>query len=157
MNFNAGVEAKRNSYIYNPDMYSTSIMKTNVNHFPDTTVEVVNSGQTMMDTTSINAAGVIVDGFLQQRMRFTDQFRLTLGVRYDYFSLAKEGRYSLRANLFYSTPPGIDLIASWGIYYQLPTYNQLKMSEPSANNTQMQKATQYFVGFKKIMSDRFDF
>ncbi len=154
----AGVQARRMLFGYDPNIYLTDVIGTNTRIFPDTTVSLSSFAQQGFDdTTAVNAIGYDVDAYAQQKLRFTDNLSLNVGVRYDYFTLDMEGRFSPRLNVSYLMPLGVEVNAAWGVYYQLPNYDQLKMSVASPNNTRMQKAIHYLVGIKKEFSRRFTF
>lgn len=145
----AGAGVKRVAFNYVPDMFSRTVSENNVAAFPDTTFSLQSSGVTYEDTTRLDADTYELNAFIQQRVKVTDDFEITPGIRFDYFDLDREGRLSPRVNFRYLVPLGIGLTGAWGIYYQIPQYDQVRMSASSDSNTQFQESTQYIVGIEK--------
>jgi outer membrane receptor for ferrienterochelin and colicin len=88
-------------------------------------------------------------GYLQDNWQVGDKLILNMGGRMDYFDMNKNLSWSPRLSLSYRLPPGSMLRAAWGIYYQSPTYKQLKSSVPAKNNTKPQRAAIILPGLNK--------
>lgn len=149
LDLDAGVGVKRIDYNYAPNMYGAVTYETNTAKFPDTTVAVSPYNMGSFDTTAIKTPTYALEGYLQQTLQMSDNLKLNFGARFDYFDMDKQGECSPRASLSYLMPLGIDLNAAWGIYYQLPNYDQLRTAEASKENTRFQKATHYVLGLEK--------
>ncbi len=156
-----GAGVRRISYNYLPYMLSSATSMTNTNSFPDTTVVYSLGTKATFDTTSLVGPSYAVDSYLQQTFQIGSSLILNLGARFDYYDLDKQSEYSPRLNLSYQLPLGIRMNAAWGIYYQLPAFDQIRMSEPSRDNTHFQKANHYVLSFEKNLMDaasiKFDF
>jgi CarboxypepD_reg-like domain/TonB-dependent Receptor Plug Domain len=152
----AGASVRRISYDYLPNMSGQTVVKTNTQMFPDTTVSASPGSFPFHDTTAIMAQTFALGGYIEQEFRIGDKLTLNMGARLDYFDMDKEMKYSPRLNLTYAMPLGIGMTAEYGIYYQLPTYEQLRSSEPSAANTPFQEATHLVLGFEKKFGDAVD-
>ena len=145
----AGVGLRRTYYNYIPDMYSSVSSVTNSAAYPDTTVSLIMGTLATSDTTSLVGPSYAFDSYIQQTYQIGTSLILNLGARFDYYDLDKQGEVSPRANLSYDLPLGITMNAAWGIYYQLPNFDQIRMSEASRDNTRFQKANHYVLGFDK--------
>lgn len=154
LDLDAGAGIRRISYDYAPNMYGAIVYKTNTTRFPDTSVSVSPDNLGALDTTVIETPTYALGSYLQGTFDISENLKMNLGVRFDYFDMDKQGEYSPRASLSYLTPLGINLKAAWGVYYQLPNYDQLRTAEASAENTHFQKATHYVIGLEKEFLNR---
>ncbi len=157
LDLQAGVGLKRIFYNYFPDLYSSVTSKTNTTHFPDTTVSVSYGSLATHDTMALIGPSYAMDSYFQQTFQIGSNLIVNLGARFDYYDLDKQGEYSPRANVSYEMPFRIRMDAAWGIYYQLPNFDQIRMSEPSKDNTHFQKANHYILGFEKHFLDAASF
>lgn len=149
LEFDAGLGGRRINYKYDPHMGVTGFSESNVLSYPDTTI-TPNVGQVKyLDTTKINTGAFAASGYIQSRADLPDGLTLTAGARLDYFNLDREARVSPRLNFSWLAPLGVTISGGAGVYYQLPSYNQLKSSSPSDTNTPFEKATQFILGFER--------
>lgn len=149
LNFDAGLGVERIWYDYSPKIYESITRTTNTVEFPDTTVSSYLSDDGSTDTVAVVAPSYAVAGYAQETLQILDNLKLNLGVRFDYFDLDKEDKFSPRVGLSYMMPFEIGMSAAWGIYYQLPDYDQLRSSQASAGNTRFQRATHYVLDLEK--------
>lgn len=148
-NLDAGINYKRIFYDYNSNMIGVHTFKSNVSHFPDTTIFVYPPDPSYNDTANINTPAYSLAGYIQQTLQIEDNMILNAGVRFDYFDMSKQTKYAPRVSVSYLMPLGITLRTAWGIFYQPPSYKQLRSTEASSDNTGFEKASQYIFGLEK--------
>ncbi len=153
LGFDAGINLRKILYDDVPSMHSVEMLVTNVTQFPDTTMFVYPPDPTYNDTVVTNASTYSLAGHLEQTMQLGNDLILNAGIRLDYFDMNKETRYAPRASLSYSGPFGITVRAACGIFYEPPTYRQLRSSVASDSNTAFEKATHYILGVEKKIQD----
>lgn len=115
-------------------------------------VVVKDWSDTLPTTFATQAGGYIQDvvDWLPQPGRFVT----TLGLRTDYFDFNQEWTVSPRFSASYRVNADLSLTAAWGIYYQPPTYRELRGETAQAEslegalnrNLKSQRSVQYVMG-----------
>lgn len=88
-----------------------------------------------------------------------DQLVLTAGLRTDYFSFNDEWTFSPRLTARYTASTQLSLMGSWGIYYQTPTYRELRgtpapgesIASSLNRNLKSQRSMQTVVGLEYFL------
>jgi len=157
LGFDIGTNLKRIFYNDNPNKHEIKTMVTNASQFPDTTTFVYPPDPTYNDTVITNASAYSLAGYLQQTSQIGDDLIFSAGIRLDYLDMNKETRYAPRASLSYAGPFGVNVRAAYGVFYEPPTYKQLRSSAASDTNTAFEKAIHYILGFEKKIDDDMNF
>jgi hypothetical protein len=64
-----------------------------------------------------------INAFMSDKYSVTPELKMTLGIRYDYFSYSKQAAFSPRFSLAYFVlPPTTTLTFAYGEYYQVPSF-----------------------------------
>lgn len=90
-----------------------------------------------------------LNGYIENIIQAGENLIINAGLRYDYFDMNKDTKFSPRISASYLFPQGYRIRAAWGHYYQAPIYRQLAYSEASDTNTKSQKAEHYILGLEK--------
>lgn len=92
-------------------------------------------------------------GYLQLSQRLFERLKMNLGLRYDYFDFIEEKNYlSPRVSLTYSVLDNLNLNASYGIFYQSPSYIWL-ISNPQNKRLTDIRANHYIAGIEYFPVD----
>jgi len=92
-------------------------------------------------------------GYVQLTQRLFDKVKLNLGLRYDYFDFINDRNYfSPRASLTYSLFENFNINASYGIFYQSPSYIWLISNSQNTGLTNI-RADHYIAGIEYLPSD----
>jgi hypothetical protein len=87
-------------------------------------------------------------GYVQLTKRLFEKLKLNLGLRYDYFDFIEDNNYlSPRASLSYSIFDNLNINASYGIFYQSPSYIWL-ISNPQNTRLTNIRADHYVAGLE---------
>ncbi len=156
LDFDGGFTLKKILYDDAPNMHGVQILATNVTLFPDTTTMLYPPDPTYNDTVITNASTYSLAAYFQQTSQIGSNLMFNAGIRLDYFDMDKETRFAPRTSLSYAGPFGVTIRAAWGIYYEPPTYKQLRSSVASDTNTAFEKAVQYILGFEKKIEGGMD-
>lgn len=149
-----GGSYQRVSYSTDRMIYLTDVRKTNLTmNYPDTTIIVYPPDPQYNDTTNLSIDSYKCNAYVQDQWQATEELVFNIGGRFDYFDMNKELSFSPRLSASYSFLPQWCLRAAWGIYYQTPTYSQLKLNTASSNNTVSQRALHYIVGLEHHPSE----
>ncbi|MDZ7262022.1 MAG: TonB-dependent receptor, partial [candidate division KSB1 bacterium] len=132
-----------------------SVLTTNVLHFPDTTTVIEPPDPAYNDTTHLKIRSYKLGAYLEGNWQLSDNFIIRAGGRVDYFDMNKELTWSPRLGCSYRLPFGTLLRAGAGVFQQFPSYRQLKIKEPSKDNTKSQHAFHYVVGMEHRFRERF--
>lgn len=151
LNLDAGVNYKRIQYDDEPNMRQSEVWKSNVDHYPDTAVFVYPPDPTYNDMTVTEASTFSLAGYLQQTLQVGSDLIFNAGIRADYFDMNRETRLAPRASLSYGGPFGITFRAACGVFYEPPSYKQLRSSVASDTNTAFERATHYILGLEKAI------
>jgi hypothetical protein len=88
--------------------------------------------------------------YVQLSQRLFEKFKLNLGLRYDYFDFIEEKNYlSPRVSLSYSLFDNFNINASYGIFYQSPSYIWLISNQQNTQLTDI-RADHYIAGIEYI-------
>lgn len=102
---------------------------------------------------NVASTGYKVSGYSQVSQRFLRDFNLTVGGRFDYFSLIEAGAFvSPRASLSYDVTSVTTVAASAGIYRQSPSYIWLVAYE-SNRTLRPARADQYVLSVEHLFAD----
>lgn len=133
------------------------ISYSNIAKYPNVDVKVLPADPLLNDSLFANINSHRFEGYLQGAFQFFNKFNLNLGMRMDYYDVNQQTKFSPRINFMYAGPLGINFRAAWGVFYQPPSFMQLRMYEPSSDNTDYQKATHYIFGADKSISENITF
>ncbi len=148
----AGAGITHTRFYYLPNFIQSTILRTNTISYPDTTTSVTFEaiGTYETDTTSLNTPALTWSAYVLDRIVPANNLLLDIGGRVDYFSLDMETAFSPRASARYESPSaGLVLNAAWGIYYEPPRYDQVRLSGQSPDNTKFQRAEHVVIGVGK--------
>jgi outer membrane receptor for ferrienterochelin and colicin len=126
---------------------------SNTSKFPEITTTIYPPNLSNNDTTHLNTSSFRIEGYVQQTWQISDRMFFSSGLRFDYFDLNKGAKVSPRTSLTYKASDNLTLRAAWGIFFQPPSFNQLKSSIASEHNTNFQKAFHYILGAEKYFSN----
>ncbi|NNE34000.1 MAG: TonB-dependent receptor, partial [Rhodothermales bacterium] len=128
---------------------------------PDSTIRIVVDN--LVDAATINTSqfGAYVQDdidVLQDPGRMT----ATIGLRADYFDLTGEWTFSPRTSVRYRYSERLDILGSLGVYYQAPTYRELRGAPKQGEsilgavnrNLKSQRSTQIVGGFEYFFPKR---
>ena len=148
----AGFLHKKIFYDVDQNKNKDQVYSENLSKYPDVTKIIYPKNPADNDTTIINISSFRNEAYFENILQFSEDFIINAGCRLDYFGMNKEIKYSPRIGLSYNLPLDVILRLSWGIFYQPPTYKQLRFSEATDQNTSFQKATHYIAGLEKNFS-----
>ena len=151
----SGFTYKNIFYDYSNLRQGVDQMTGNTEKYPAVTTKIYPPDPQYNDSTIINTSTYALEGFVQQTYQFSDNIIFEFGFRADYLDIDKQLKFSPRANILYKTPFGFNIHAAWGVYYQPPTFKQLRSSIPSKDNTNFQNSIHYIVGFDKDFGEIF--
>lgn len=152
-NLKTGFEYKNIYYDYDRNMYGKEIWYDNIRNYPDTTMIIYPADPQYNDTTSINTHTFRTDGFVENIFQVSRNMIVNTGLRTDYFDINKQFKISPRLSFSYSFPSNLIARFAWGVYYQPPSFRQLRSMESSKDNTSYQRAYHYIIGLDKKFSD----
>jgi outer membrane receptor for ferrienterochelin and colicin len=153
--FKVGGSYQQVSYIVDRLLSASEVKITNLTeYYPDTSIYVYPIILQNNDSTNLSVDDTYKwNAYIQDQWQATEDLVFNIGGRIDYFDMNKELSFSPRISASYSFMTQWCLRAAWGIYYQTPTYNQLKMSIPSSKNTANERALHYIIGLEHHPSD----
>ena len=148
----AGLSYKKIFYNIDQEKSRNQFYSENITKYPNVTNVIYPKDPADNDTTIINISSFRNEGYLENIFQLSESFLINAGGRLDYFDMNKETKFSPRIGLSYNLPSELVLRLSWGIFYQPPTYKQLRFSENTAQNTSYQKSIHYIAGLEKNFS-----
>ncbi|MDP3685137.1 MAG: TonB-dependent receptor, partial [Ignavibacteria bacterium] len=148
----AGLSYKKIFYDIDQNKSKNQVYSENITKYPNVTSIIYLKDPVDNDTTIINISSFRSEGYLENIFQLSESFLINAGGRLDYFDMNKETKFSPRIGLSYNFPFELVLRLSWGIFYQPPTYKQLRFSENTAQNTSYQKSIHYIAGLEKNFS-----
>lgn len=90
--------------------------------------------------------------FSQLSYDFLNRFRITGGIRYDYFDLNKFSSISPRLGFSWFVSPKLTASLAYGKHYQSPSYVEIN-AHPLNKNLESKFTDQYVLGFDYLISD----
>ncbi|MBI1768311.1 MAG: TonB-dependent receptor [Bacteroidetes bacterium] len=145
----SGFSYERLSFDVDQLFFSPSrVLQTNSISYPDTSYLIDPPDPQYNDTTTLNVQSFKLAAYAEGNFQLFNSFVASLGARFDYFDMNKQSMISPRLSFSYHLPFGTTLRAGWGIFYESPTYKQLKIGVPSEDNTKSPYAFQYTFGFE---------
>ncbi|MCX6169591.1 MAG: TonB-dependent receptor [Ignavibacteriales bacterium] len=147
-----GFSYKRILYDLDKNAGTEEYFSDNINYNPTITTIYYPKNPLYNDTADVHFASYRTEGFIENIIQPLDNLVINAGFRSDYFALNKQAKFSPRLNLSYTFPQDFILRLSWGVYYQPPTFKQLKYYEPSAANTPYAKAIHFVAGVERNFS-----
>ncbi|MCK4664873.1 MAG: TonB-dependent receptor [Bacteroidales bacterium] len=132
---------------YNTDSKDNrnKIWANDIANYPDT---VYLPYQQINDTINIKFDSYKVGGYIEDNLQINKNLIIRVGGRIDYFEKNRNLSISPRVSMAYLLPFNLRLKSAWGVYYQTPTYKQLKNSISSKDNTKNQKVVHYIFGIE---------
>lgn len=83
---------------------------------------------------------------------FLNRFRITSGLRYDYFDLTKFSSISPRLGFSWFVTPKLTASLAYGKHYQAPSYIEINL-HPKNKNLESKYTDQYVLGFDYLIRD----
>ncbi|MFA5806237.1 MAG: TonB-dependent receptor [Melioribacteraceae bacterium] len=148
----AGISYKQIFYNVDQNKRKDEIYSENLSKYPDVITTNYPKNPAYNDTLNLNISSFRNEAYIENILQFSDNLIVNAGSRLDYFDMNKQTKISPRIGLSYNLPLDVILRLSWGIFYQPPTYKQLRFSEATDQNTSFQKATHYIAGLEKNFS-----
>jgi outer membrane receptor for ferrienterochelin and colicin len=132
---------------YNSDSITihSGINRWNFNNYPDTLNQKILNADTLKGGPKTYKVG----GYIENRWQINNTIQLNVGCRFDYFDMNRELDFNPRLSLGFNLPGDFNIRAAWGIFSQMPTFNQFKLLTPSSSNTRNQIAEHFILGFDK--------
>lgn len=149
----AGVSVQNIFFEYRRDRNGTDRMITNVDKYPNIISKLYPPDAQYNDSSYLNTAAYKLAGYIQQTHQSSERLILEYGLRADYFDINKQLVFSPRFTLAYKFLYGFTLRAALGIFFQPPTFKQLRSSSKTENNTRFQEAVHYIFGIDKELTD----
>lgn len=143
-----GMNYQNLNYNSNTKAIKSDFSRLNLFNFPDTLNNTIISGDTLVGKPKTYKVG----GYIENRWQINKTVQLNIGCRFDYFDMNRDFDINPRLSMGFNLPNDINIRAAWGIFSQMPTFNQFKFMAPTSANTKNQKAQHYILGISK----RFD-
>ncbi len=83
---------------------------------------------------------------------FLNRFRITAGLRYDYFKLTQFSSISPRSGFSWFATPKLTISLAYGKHYQFPSYIEIN-ANPLNKNLSSKYTDQYVLGFDYLIKD----
>ena len=101
---------------------------------------------------AIATSGVKAGAYLENILLLTPELSANAGFRWDVFSITGENAFSPRLHLSYQVQERTTLSASWGLFYQTPSYHEMLAASQAGEPPQrMQLAKHYIIGIERAL------
>jgi len=147
-----GFSYKRILYDLDKNAGTGEYFSENISYYPTIATTYYPRNPLYNDTANVHIVSYRTEGFIENIIQPLDNLVINAGFRTDYFDINRQIKFSPRLNLSYTLPLNFILRFSWGVYYQPPTFKQLKYYESTDANTPYSKAIHYIAGVERTFS-----
>ena len=149
----AGLEYRNIYYDYDRKASVVNAYSDNVRYYPNVYTFVYPPDPEYNDTSYVNTHTYRISGYVENLIQLSDDLIINMGLRADYYDINKQLKYSPRVSVSYKLPRDITARFAWGIYYQPPTFKQLRSTESTEDNTSCQRSDHYILGIETNISE----